>query len=164
MKDKKMFKEYITAISEIYDKIISSTSARIYWQVLEPFSDSQCQDAFDKAIQTCKFFPKPAELIELIPGEAVPIEDKATVIATEILAHLQKWGSSRHPDLKDDPISMHLMANRWPYKKWAANILESELKWWSKEFVEAYRAYNSSDVPFQIDAPEDVRKLTEGIG
>jgi len=32
------------------------------------------------------------------------------------------------------------MTKRWPYKKWASEIIKSEIKWWKKEFCESYRA------------------------
>ena len=161
MNNEKMFKEYIAAISELHSKQISKTTARIYWETLADYSDEQCNRAFDLAIRTLKFFPKPAELIELIPGEVVSIEDRALAVANSIVSHLNQWGASKHPDLKGDSIAMELLDRRWPYKRWAATVLESELKWWVKDFSEAYRAYSESGAQPLIDGPEELKKIAK---
>ena len=164
MKDKKLFQEYMTAVSELFDREISKTSIQIYWQTLSQYTDEQCKVAFDMAIRTLKFFPKPAELIELIPGEVVSVEDKALVMAHEIAAHLKAYGSGKFPDLHGDKIAHHLMTRRWPYREWGSQVLDSEMHWWVKEFSEAYRSYSETDLPLKIEAPDAVLKLAEGIG
>lgn len=164
MQNDKKFKEYMTALSEIHRKELSKATVGIYWEILRPFTDDQCIAAFQQAMAENKWIPKPAELVEYIKGTAQVIENKALVIANEIVSHINQEGSSKHPDLKGDPIAIHLMTRRWPYKTWAASILESEIQWWIKQFVEAYQAYRESDVPVPIDAPDEVRKMVENIG
>ncbi len=164
MKDADRFREFIAALGEIHEKKISDTMKDIFWKALEPFDDQQCKAAFTRAIAECKWMPKPAELIELMPGGAAQVEDRATVVATEILSHLQVWGSSKFPDLNGDEIAMHLMTGRWEYKRWASSILESELKWWAKEFVEAYRSYQATDAPLRIEGSPQLKQLIRDIG
>ena len=95
--------------------------------------------------------PTYAEFIETIQGNQ---KDRALVIANEIIAHMRLRGSRVFPKL-EDPIAKHLMTKRWPYYEWASTALESDLKWWVKEFCEAYNSYAS----MEIAAPEDVKKL-----
>ena len=96
------------------------------------------------------------EFIEIIQGGNK--EDKALVIANEIIAHLKMRGSRVFPKL-DDEIAKYLMTKRWPYYEWAAAVIESELKWWVKEFCEAYSSYSALETPMEIAAPEAVKKL-----
>ncbi len=164
MQDEIKFKEYMTALSEMHRKTFSKTTVGIYWQILRPFTDEQCIAAFQRAMAENKWIPKPAELVDYIKSGGQPIEDQAVVVAHEIVAHLNQWGGSKLPDLSDDPIAMELMTRRWPYKNWAANILESEIQWWVKQFIEAYTAYREGSGHIMIDAPAEVKKLASGIG
>lgn len=164
MKNKTLFQKYMTGLGEIFDKKISDVLKNIYWEALKPFSDEQCKQAFDKVFVTAKFFPKPADLVEAIGQGKPKIEDKALIIAHRIITNIERKGCKNFPDLSDDPIAKHLMTTRWPYYYWAEQVLESELKWWIKEFCEAYRVYSETGVPLQIEAPESIKKLTEGIG
>ena len=68
------------------------------------------------------------------------LEDRALVEANNILTHLRYNGATRTPDMQD-PITKDLMTNRWPYRAWASRVIESELKWWVKEFCDAYRSF-----------------------
>ena len=162
MNNKSEFKEFMAGAGEIFNKQITPIISKMYWKVLEPFTDEQCRKAFNLVIEKCKFFPKPAELIEFIVGSPKQIkqsqDDKALVIANEIIAHLNISGSRVFPKL-DDKIAKYLMTKRWPYYEWASTVLESELKWWIKEFCEAYKSYSAREVPMEIAATEDVKRL-----
>lgn len=167
MKNEKTFKEFMSGIGELFDKKISDTLKNMYWQALKPFTDIQCSQAFNIAITRCKFFPKPADLIEFIIGNSKQVEqnkdDKALVIVNNIISHLKTCGARVFPEIKD-PIAKHLMTKRWPYHLWAATVVESELKWWSKEFCDAYKTYTESgDVPFEITANENIKKLAGSV-
>ena len=84
-----------------------------YWKALEPYDDKQCAGAFNRAISECKFMPKPADLIEFM-GKPIAVEDRALVIANDILSHLQTYGAGKFPDLKGDEVAINLMTTRWP--------------------------------------------------
>ena len=167
MKNRNKFSEFMTIISEMHEKTPSNLLIEVYWKSLEPFSDDQCKKAFNFVITRCKFFPKPADLTDFILGSPKQIEqqgkDKALVIANEIVAHLNTRGSRVFPKL-DDKIAKHLMTKRWPYYEWGSTVIESEIKWWVKEFCEAYNSYTAREVPFEIEASTDVKKLVGSIG
>jgi len=162
MNNKISFKEFMAGAGEIFDKQVTPILSKMYWKSLEPFTDEQCRKAFNLAIERCKFFPKPAELIELIRGSSKQIEqekdDKALIIANEIMEQARRY-SPGHPLKLNDPIAQHLMTSRWPYHNWATTVLESELKWWVKEFCEAYNAYSATGVPMQLEVSERLKSL-----
>lgn len=163
MKDSKLFKEYMTGLGEIHDKKITDVLKNVYWKTLEPFTDDQCKKAFDDIMASSKWFPKPAEIILAINKDVAKIEDRAIVEANKILIHLNLNGAGKWPAL-DDPITKHLMTSRWVYDRWARDVLESELKWWVKEFIEAYRAYSETEAPLQIEVSDEIKPLVNDIG
>lgn len=164
MKNEIMFSEYMTGLGEIFDKKITDVLKNLYWKALEPFTDDQCKKAFNRVMAKSKWFPKPADLIEAIEADKPQIESVALVQANNIVAHLQQWGSTKWPAL-DDTITHHLMTRRWKYDIWAKDVLESELKWWVKEFVRAYLAYSEAYEMVQIeDVLDRIKPLIENIG
>ena len=139
------FAKDIILLAEIHGKEMSDGIIGMYFKALSDYSIETVADALSRAVKECKWFPKPVELIELMQGKPIAIEDRAQVAVTKILDHLHTWGSTKMPDLADDPIALHLMSMRWPYGTWAADVLTSEIKWWTKEFIEAYRSHTAYD-------------------
>jgi len=164
MKNEKTFKEFMSGIGELFNRKISDILKNMYWKTLEPFTDAQCEKAFNLVITKCKFFPKPADLIEFIEGSQKQIEqqgdNKALIFANEIINHLHTHGSRIFPKL-NDKIAKNLMTKRWPYHEWASTVIEDELKWWVKEFCEAYKSYSEIETHELIRVPEDVKKLVD---
>ncbi len=162
--DKERFKTIMKAVSVNSGVDITKDILRLYFEALKSFTIEQIEDSAKDILKSWIYprIPPLAVIIKNIEGEIQPIEDKALVVANQIVSHLQQWGASKYPDLTGDPIAQELMARRWNYKRWAANVLESELKWWVREFCDAYRAYSGSD-NVMIEAPEDVLKLAGGM-
>lgn len=163
-KDAKRFAMAFGSMCTVFDKEISPVLNKAYFETLKAFDIAQVETAISKAISTLKWFPKPIELVEMITGGQKQIENLGLVAAHKIVSHLQAYGSRVYPNLDDDPIAQHLMARRWPYLRWSSNVLESELKWWVKEFSEAYNAYSATEAPLTIEAPKEVKKLVDSIG
>lgn len=163
-KDKDRFKDLMKALAIDSGADITKATLRLYFEVLKSYTIEQVEQSAIDVLKAWIYprMPPLAVIIRNIEGEVQPIEDKALVMANQIVSHLQQWGASKYPDLTGDPIAQELMARRWNYKRWAANVLESELKWWVREFCDAYRAYSGSD-NVQIEAPEDVLKMAGGM-
>ena len=164
--DKNRFASAFQSMCEILDKKSTTIMILGYFTALENFSIEQTEKAISKAIGSCKFFPKPVELIEIITGGQKQLQNNAEIEVDKILCHLRQYGAGKHPELSD-PISRHLMTKRWPYQSWAIMVLESELVWFKKEFITAYNAYSDSDLQIfqnEIEYNGEVRKLIAGIG
>ncbi len=108
--------------------------------------------------------PTYAEIVQAIQGEPPKIEHKALAEANRIIGHLRYNGAIAWPDLSQDPVTERLMTTRWPYKAWASQVLESELKWWAKEFVEAYQAEHATGRQPSPQIPHQATALLEGVG
>jgi len=155
MKNKIEFEKYMIILGEIHDKVLSKIFIAAYWEALKPYDGSQCIEAFKISIKKCKFFPKPAELINFIEQfclqpaneekliEEKLIEDKALVEANKIIEHFHNHGATKNPGLfLSDPITEYLMSVKWPYQHWASHISEEKLEGdWKRRFIYLYRMY-----------------------
>lgn len=161
--DKKRFSDLMLGMADNFRDTISKEGMSMRWELLKEFSIEQVESACLKIIKIRKFtkMPPMAEFLEAI-NPPKQIGFSAHTEADKILQHLRMFGSIKSPEL-NDPITKHLMTKRWPYTAWARTVLESELKWWHKEFVNAYENYSNSDMPLQIDFPEGLKEITSGM-
>lgn len=132
----------------------------------EKITVDQIRKAAIQIMQNAEFpkMPTYAQFRKYIFGSPA---DKAQQQADLVIEFLRTNGRMATP-IFSDPITGHLMRTRWPYRTWAAEVKESELVWWRKEFIEAYKSYakNPDTVPAnrQLEAGQQVKKLAEGIG
>jgi len=134
MKSKKLFSEYMSMLSELFDKEVTPVLSKAYWQILEPHSDDKCKTAFDMAITKCRFFPKPAELLEFISG---PESDQATLAWLRVDKAVRTIGNYESIDFADDrAINSTIEA----MGGWAnlCMVTNDEWKWKRKEFETLY--------------------------
>ena len=161
--DEKRFIQIMLGMADNFRDNITKEGMTMRFDMLKDYNIGQVESAAKQIMLTRKYtkMPPVAEFIEILQGGNK--EDKALVIANEIIAHLKMRGSRVFPKL-DDSTAKHLMTKRWPYYEWAAAVIESELKWWTKEFCEAYKSYTAIDLTMQIATPESVKKLISDIG
>ena len=133
MKDEVKFKEFMTVLCEIHDKRLSQLLSDLYWKVLEPFSDEDCERAFKELIYDNKFFPKPAEFIEILRGKK---QDQATTAWIEVVNAIRRVGPYQSVNFGDPIIHgvIEFMGG-WPA---TGDWLEDELKWKQREFERLY--------------------------
>lgn len=169
-KDKKRFWSCMKAmfLNAGQENIEDPAVAKLYFKALSDFSIEQVETAVLKAMRawkSSKVIPI-GVIVEQLESQAGKPEDKALVIANEIVSHLKRNGSRVYPSLDHDPIASRLMATRWPYRQWASEVLESELKWWVKEFCEAYASYSAvgDKVPEIALNTYAAKQLVSGIG
>ncbi len=133
MKNKEKFQEFMSGLAEIFDKKLTDTLSSVYWKALAPFDDNECVQMFERIISTCKFFPKPAEMIELM--EVSP-EDNQALAWQEVMEVLRAYHpqlkiTSGKPEIEDAVRAL----GGWDY----LSLLDfDELKWTEKRFKEHY--------------------------
>jgi hypothetical protein len=129
MKNEIKFKEYMTMLCELHDKILSDMMKDLYWKVLEPFNDEQCEDAFKELIYSNRFFPKPADFMEILQGKK---QDQATMAWLDVLGAVKAVGN--YKSVKFSNPAIHSVINAmggWPQ----LCMMESkDEKWKQKEF------------------------------
>lgn len=135
MKNKKMFMEYMTGLGEIFNKEISNILKDVYWKALENYTDEKCEAAFKQVIATCKFFPKPAELIEILQGSK---EDQSIDAWQQVIDALKTY----HPDFPESkpslPPEIQFAIDHLGGLDVLATMSYDELKWQEKRFREMY--------------------------
>jgi hypothetical protein len=140
MKNEIKYKEYMTILCEIYDRPLSNMMKDLYWKVLEPFTDEQCEAAFKEIIYSNRFFPKPADFREVLCGKAA---NKATEAWLEVLNSVARIGNYQSVKF-DDPVihSVIQVMGGWPQLCMMEN---SEQKWKQKEFERLYEVISARE-------------------
>ncbi|MFH1984801.1 MAG: hypothetical protein ABIL58_23415 [Pseudomonadota bacterium] len=144
---------------------LTENTIRLYWIALKDISAEALEAAVVEVLKTWAYnrMPPLCEIRKHIPGACTPeIEHRAIAEANRIVAHLQRCGAGVTPQMTD-PITIDLMTHRWPYRRWASQIADSELKWWVKDFVQTYQAADACG-PSCLMIPHDVRALLGPIG
>lgn len=151
---------------EVFEKATSPIITRVYFRALSAFSVAEVENAMAQAIGTLKFFPKPAELIELIAGkpeaESTQIETAATSQVAEVMKQIRTVGFYGHP-VFDDPLTLRLLSGRWTFRS-LCQMTETELKWWAKDFIEAYRSEYKTGTMLLSQPPRSLSGMVRKIG
>ncbi len=92
--------------------------------------------------------PNVAEFIREIEGPASTLQDLASEQVSVVRKQIRELGSYRAPGF-DDPVTQSLMSSRWSWQS-VCSMTETELKWWSMEFVEAYQSLERTGKRAQI--------------
>jgi hypothetical protein len=133
MKDEIKFKSYMTALCELHDKTMSKLLTSLYWKVLEPFTDVECEEAFKELILSSKFFPKPADFIEILGRKN---GDRAALAWISVVETVRRVGNYQSVQFAD-PIIHSVLEFLGGWSK-TGEWKENELKWIEKEFVKYY--------------------------
>jgi hypothetical protein len=139
MKDKVKFKKCMAMMGEVYNKDITSVLSDVYWSALQCVSDVDADRVFKRAVTELKWFPKPAELLEM-SGNRGTIEDQATVQAYLVLDTIRAVGAYMSVKFAD-PVTNAVIARMYGNWPKACELLEKDTKWFVKDFVTTYRAF-----------------------
>ena len=104
--------------------------------------------------------PAPAVFLDIIRPRTDPkqiAEAQADVVIAAVGRH-----SIYDIPIFGDQITAELMGTRWPWQKFASDLKSAEVKWWRKDFVEAYIGKHESEERLKLQAPKP--KRLERIG
>lgn len=150
MKNKKRFAQIMAAMGIALQKEVDKALIRIYWEIFRKYSDEQIEAACNAALTSCKFFPKPSEIIELIPnGSSTPLAAWGAVMDA-----LEHGTEAADPGINETVRRL----GGWGYLREKTN---DELQWISKRFVEHYRDLQERTSLPALGAPERVQHLIE---
>jgi len=85
------FMKAMTILSEVYDRPLSRAALLIYYRLLEKYPWEKVKAALETVLKTCRFFPRPAEIISLIEGR----DEEAEILSAwkELLKEIREKGS-----------------------------------------------------------------------
>jgi hypothetical protein len=164
-KDAKEFSDIMLAIANNYPGTkFTSAGLKLRFEAMKEFSIEQISEAAVKIISTHKYntMPTTADIIEAIGGR-ISVTDRAEIEAGKVLDHLHKHGKAVIPEF-EDPITQYLMTTRWRYCSWAAYVIESDLKWWFRDFVRAYRVHAAGAGLDCLPDMQGLKRLVMQIG
>jgi hypothetical protein len=133
MQSRQKFSEFMTLISEMFDRDLSAALTDLYWQALKPFPDEKCVEAFNQILLSVKFFPKPGEILEVLQGSQTY---RATLAWLEVIEALSSIGCYQSVEFQDRAIHSTIEAmGGWVE---LGKITNNEIKWKQKEFENLY--------------------------
>jgi len=134
MKNEIKFKEYLAVLCELHDRTMSKMLTDLYWKVLEPFSDEDCEVVFKEIIYSNKFFPKPADFTELLRGSK---KNQGTLAWIEVLETIKRVGAYQSVKFSN-PVIHGVIESMGGWARLAGDMLVDEEKWKQKEFERLY--------------------------
>ena len=166
--ERKEFAEILYGLAGNFGDTVDDHTAKIWARGFESegISLDQIRQAAMKILKTRTIAKMPtfAEFLQAIQGSS---KDNAHAQADIVLEVLQQQGSRINPEFSD-PVTAHLMSTRWRWERWAPYVKEDEIKWWRKEFIEAYQAYAGRPEMVEhvkkVAAPQRLKRLASGIG
>ena len=140
MKDEIKFKEYLATLCEIHDRTMSKMLTDLYWKVLEPFNNEDCENAFREIIYTGRFFPKPADFTELLHGNK---KNQATLAWLQVLETVKRVGDYRSVKFSN-PVIHSVIESMGGWVRLAGDMQAAEEKWKQKEFERLYEVISQN--------------------
>lgn len=140
--DKTQFRLALAAMAEAFGKECPVTLQKTYWLVLSDLTIDQFKAACVTAMRTLKWFPKPAELLELANGS---IDDQAEKAWLEADREVQRVGYRGTPNITNQATIMAIRScGGW------VQFCQSPIKddqWLKKRFVEAWKTFAKHPQP-----------------
>jgi uncharacterized protein DUF6475 len=160
MKDKIKFKEFMVGLGELYDKEISRVLLDIYWKALEPFNDDECAEAFNSIIASCKFFPKPADFLEMLGYSPEERALKAWLAVDETVKRIGPYQSVKFQDKVIHSVIQSL--GGWAKFQNCKNV---DWKWREREFRSRYKTMaNQEEHPDYLAGQFEIQNGGQGFG
>ena len=113
----------------------------------------ELRDAAIQVMGTRRYnkIPPPAELLDIIRPR-VDHRVTAEAQADLVLEAVRSVGPYKLPDF-EDTITHHLMTTRWGWRGFASNLESDQIKWWRRDFAEAYQSMADSGEVKRLPAP-----------
>lgn len=129
----------IFILAEVLQTEISEQLVETYWTILKDYSNNELERMFDTVIRTCKFFPKPSELIEIIEGSQ---SDKSLGAWVKVVRAIEQVGYYSSPKF-DDQLIHFVIEQLGGWMNLCTKTID-ELKWTQKEFERLYSYYKTN--------------------
>ena len=143
MKDYTHAKEFgiqLAALAETFNKTLSKTAIRIYYEALKPYSFNDVNRALNILVRQSKFMPTIAEIVEIIEDKKSP--DALAEQAYNKLIRARKEVGAYASIIFDDPIIHRIVEQHggWP-AVCAMSKEEEQFTAFKKNFIQEYKAF-----------------------
>ena len=130
------FTATLTGLAEMFDKKISDTLFKLYWQTLNDLSFADFKKAANHLALTVKFFPKPVEFRECVLPD---ISTQAAMAYAKVEQAFNREGIYSSL-IFDDPVIHAVIDNLGGWINYC-NLSEKDVKWWRKDFEQRYQNF-----------------------
>ena len=155
--EKHKFAKIMWALAEDFGGKISPESLELRFTALKQFSIDEISKAGTWLLMNRKkdFPPVPTtkEIIDAVGKQSGGLngKTKAELEADKVLKNLAYFGRDCPTQFKDQ-VTAYLMTHRWSFYQ-LGMMTETDLKWWRKDFVDAYQDTDSQKELF-LDTAE----------
>lgn len=149
--DAATFAEAMHALGETFNEPVSPIRTEAYFDALSDLSIEQVNAAVRLALRSCKFFPKPVELRELIGGAPDANADAAW---GEVQREIGRVGYLGTPKFSD-PRTALTVREVWGGWRRLCETLPAEgpeLVGWVKQFKSTWQSQDRRDVEKRLEA------------
>ena len=151
MKKEKLVK-FLTVCAELWKEELTEAKISLYWAVLKDYPEEELDRAFVEVLRRCKFFPKPADIVEEIERlrEGDPI--KALMKLEETI---ERYGIYYSVSFIDRKINTAVkILGGW------MGVCNYDSRFLVKDFVEAYKKASPSEIYLpgyvEVNGGEDI--------
>jgi hypothetical protein len=137
------FMQHFAVLAETFDKKCSKELIRIYARSLEKFPVETVAKAIDTAVVSCRFFPKPVELIEFCAGG--DLEDQSEVEWKKVIDTVRKYGGDKSV-VFDDPSTMAVIDTWGGWIRLCEELTHQNLPFRKKDFKSTWKSFKSSGI------------------
>jgi len=163
------FSEIMTVVAEDFGGTLSAAGMESRFRLLQEYSIDQVSKAgtwlLKNREKTFPAVPTTKEFIDAIEGMSSPkvTPRSQAEIQVDIVLHKLKYFGRSAPIDFEHPITFKLMTTRWPYGTWSMHVKTDELKWFRKEFIEAFIAYSEVEQAEGkvLDGPQQLKELAD---
>lgn len=138
------FVEQLSMLAEVMGKELSPAAIAGYWLVLRDLTIAQFESAIAQAMRKCKWFPKPAELVDFVTQsvDSRAIEAWQNVMQVVTGSNV-RWASSI--DLGDSAANAALRVVGGVQHIGLQGTTSEHEKFTRPRFIEAFKAFADSD-------------------
>jgi len=131
---KTIFLQSLNSLESAFWEKTSEDRAKIYWEMLKGYDDESIKRAVIKCMRELKFFPKIAEIIEMVEGNK---EDEAELAWIYLLNKIEYQGHYQSVSFPDYPAVGAVVEGLGGWLKICEMKFDEE-KWVKKEFIKLY--------------------------
>ena len=157
------FVTLLYGLGEAYNHPVSEVAADIYFGALEDLAFDDVRRAVATHVQTSKFFPRPADLRELVLGNT---EDQAEIAWRHILREVRRVGWNGTPTWADEPTRRAALDLFGGWRRLCENLPASgpELLGLRKQFGVLYGALKHQATRGELPpSREEASALLDGL-
>jgi hypothetical protein len=159
--EKKEFLDILLGLAEYFNFELTKYVITAYLEDLDDYGISQIKKAISIIRKNYKYFPKIAEIIEVINTVSgnynLSLDDRAEIAWSLVLKAIEKYSYDKSFTFKDKAIRKALEIIGYNNIR---ECLESEINWKKADFIKVYKTYAKLD-PNSYPAPDYIAGFIE---